>query len=447
MNPNPTKQSIQTAFSSITKPVARSSVNSMKIVMHNEWNRAKLSFIADAWDRAKMSSFGTNGRESVLRWALFGLLFLGLSLPTFLAGPTASQAAQVRVKDISYIDGVRANQLIGYGLVVGLDGTGDTQRVVFTTQSLSAMLLRSGVRVDPSQLILRNVAAVMVTASLPPFANSGARIDVSVSSIGNARSIAGGMLLLTPLNGADGETYALAQGPIQIASESSGGRAGAGSGKHFNSGRVPKGGMVERGVPIQLAANNRLIFRLQEADFTTARRMAVALNQAAGNLGVAPNFASVRDSSTVVLDITGQANNLANFIAQVEALEVTPDVVAKVILNGSTGTVVMGENVRVSTVAVAHGGIDLRIRSRPAAPNPSQEFDADGNPIPVTPAAQAALAAPKRAADKLTVVNEGATLNDVVESLNALGVKPRELVAILQAISAAGALHARLEVL
>jgi flagellar P-ring protein precursor FlgI len=419
----------------------------MKIVMHNEWNRAKLSFISDAWDRAKTSPFGTNGHGSVLRWTLFGLLFFVFSFTTYLAGPSTSRAAQVRLKDIAYIDGVRANQLIGYGLVVGLDGTGDTQRVVFTTQSVAAMLLRAGVRVDPRRLILRNVAAVMVTANLPAFANSGARIDVSVSSIGNARSIAGGTLLLTPLNGADGETYALAQGPIQIGSESSGSRRTMGTGKHFNSGRVPKGGMVERGVPIRLADNKRLIYRLQQADFTTARRMAAVLNQAAGNLGVAPNFASIRDSSTVVLDVTGQANNLANFIAQVEALEVIPDTVAKVILNGSTGTVVMGENVRVSTVAVAHGGIDLRIRARQAVPNPSQEFDADGNPIPANPAALASQEAHRRAADKLTVVNEGATLNDVVESLNALGVKPRELVAILQAISAAGALHARLEVL
>ena len=438
---------IQTTFNEATSPVVKSSVNSMKIAMHNEWNRAKLSFSKDAWDRAETSLTGTPTHSAVLRWALFGLFFLGMSISTFLTAPSA-EAAQVRVKDISYIDGVRANQLIGYGLVVGLDGTGDTQRVVFTTQSLSAMLLRAGIRVDPSQLILRNVAAVMVTANLPPFSSSGARIDVSVSSIGNARSIAGGTLLLTPLNGADGQTYALAQGPIQTGTDGARARSSSGlGGMHYNTGRVAAGGIVERGVPVQLATANKLVLRLQNADFTTAQRMTQALNQAAGNLGVAPNFATTRDSSTVVLDVTGQANNLANLIAQVEAVALTPDAVAKVILNGSTGTVVMGENVRISTVAVAHGGLELRVRSRKPQPqpNPAQNFDANGNPIPAAPASP--VAGTSRAADKLTVVDEGATLNDVVQSLNALGVKPRELVAILQAISAAGALHARLEVL
>jgi flagellar P-ring protein precursor FlgI len=438
-------QLIQTALNDVTPTVTESSANSMKIAMQNEWNRAKLLFSKDAWDRAKTSLTGTNKHSVVMRWALFGLLILGVSFSTFLRAP-AAEAAQVRIKDISYIDGVRANQLIGYGLVVGLDGTGDTQRVVFTTQSLSAMLLRAGVRVDPSQLILRNVAAVMVTANLPPFSSSGARIDVSVSSIGNARSIAGGTLLLTPLNGADGETYALAQGPVQVGNDASRSRVSSGGGgKHYNVGRVPTGGIVERGVPIKLASDNRLVLRLQNADFTTAQRMTQALNQAAGNLGVAPNFASTRDSSTVILNVAGQANNLANLIAQMETISLIPDAVAKVILNGNTGTVVMGENVRISTVAVAHGGLELRVRSRQVQPNPGQQFDANGNPIaaaPVTPAAGTT-----RAADKLTMVDEGATLNDVVQSLNALGVKPRELVAILQAISAAGALHAKLEVL
>lgn len=434
---------LQAAFNSDTHRPETSSRSSVKIAMHNEWNRAKLLFSTDAWDRAKKSSNGTNRLRSVSSWTLLGLFLLSGAAFGFAFAPATTHAAQVRVKDIAYIDGVRSNQLLGYGLVVGLDGTGDTQRVVFTTQSLSAMLQRAGIRVDPSQLLLRNVAAVMVTASLPAYTSPGAHIDVSVSSIGNARSIAGGTLLLTPLNGADGKPYALAQGPLQVVSDM-GGRSGQ-SGKHLNVARVLGGGIVERSVPIELAKGNRLIYRLGRADFTTARRMAQALNGAAGNLGVAPNFATVTSSNTVTLDITGQANNLANFVAQVEVIRLAPDTIARVVVNGVTGTVVMGENVRVSTVAVAHAGIDLRIRTRQAAPNPQQQFDASGNPLPAT---QGQSGAPTlRPADKLTLVNEGASLNDVVKSLNALGVKPRDLVVILQSISSAGALHAKLEVL
>jgi len=356
----------------------------------------------------------------------------------------ASGAHAVRVKDLGHFDGVRKNQLIGYGLVVGLDGTGDTEQAGFSAQSLEAMLSRLGVRVEKGQLLLRNVAAVTVTAELPPFARPGITIDVQVSSIGNARSLVGGTLLMSPLRGANGETYALAQGPVMVGSEAERGQGNRGSRGRLNVGRVPAGAMVEREVKVTLGANGVLRFMLAKPDFRTALNLAEAVNRAlAGTAtvaapppagpgapppaapGTAPATPLARpiDAGDVEIAVpTDWVDRMAAFIATVEGIEVTPDGLARVVVSGTTGAVVLGGEVRLSKVAIAYDGVSLEVLSedRPAARPPT---------------------------DTLKVIEQGATLADVVRGLNKLGVSARGLVDILQALAAAGALHAELEVI
>ncbi len=375
------------------------------------------------------------GARPALRLLPLVVLVAGLLTP-----PTASAS---RLKDIAFVDGVRPNQLLGYGLVVGLDGTGDTQRVGFTRQSLTAMLSRAGVRFDPDKLILRNVAAVMVTATLPPLARPGARIDLTVNSVGNARSLAGGTLLMTSLAGADGNIYAVGQGPLQVGGYSIGGRTGSRLQRnHLNVGIVAEGGLVERTVPVALARDGKLLLRLLHPDFTTAQRVAAGINQRAGDFGAADGFAQVVDAGTVALDVSGRkAETLPDLIAKLEGVEVTPDTTARVVINGRTGTIIMGGQVRLDPVAVAHGGLTLEVRERPFASQP-QPGAAGATAVVPASGVQA-----REERGKLQVVAGAATLAEIVTALNGLGVKPRDLVQILQAVHAAGALHARLEVL
>lgn len=350
----------------------------------------------------------------------------------------ASPAAAERVKDLADVRGVRSNQLIGYGIVIGLNGTGDSDKTTFTIQSIVAMLARNNVRVDPQGLKLKNVAAVMVTADLPPFARSGNRIDVTVSSIGDAKSVSGGTLVVTPLKGHDGNVYAVAQGPLTVGGYS----LGAGGGgqaevkNHPTVARIPDGAIVEREVPVSLAGQQAITLQLRDADFTTAARMAKVLNMNLGGV-----FAHAVDSGTVNVEVPPPyRERLVEFVATLERLEVTPDSRAKVVVNERTGTIIIGQDVRISPVAVAHGNITVSIRTQREGIAPAP-FTA--TPPGVVENTQLDVVEEKRNLIEL----EGASLSDVVEGLNRLGTSPRDLITILQAIKQAGALRADVEVM
>jgi flagellar P-ring protein precursor FlgI len=358
--------------------------------------------------------------------ALFGLWML------------ASVAHAARIKDLADVHGVRPNQLFGYGLVMGLDGTGDSDKTRFTTQSVVSMLSKLGIRVDPRGLKLKNVAAVIVTAELPPFAKPGSTIDVTVSSIGDAKSLTGGTLLVTPLRGHDGQIYAVAQGAMSVGGFSI--QAGSGNAEiknHPTVARIPDGALVEREVPVDIANKTSITLQIKDEDFTTAARMAQVINM---NLG--GNFADAPDAGTVNVQVPPPyQGKVVELMSVIERLEVTPDQVAKVIINERTGTVIMGQDVRISPVAVSHGNITVSIRRKeeavPAAPlTPGGTVKTNNSDIKVTE-------------DKANLIelDEGASLSDVVEGLNRLGASPRDLMTILQAIKEAGALRADLEVM
>ncbi|MFZ5586613.1 MAG: flagellar basal body P-ring protein FlgI [Thermodesulfobacteriota bacterium] len=350
-----------------------------------------------------------------------------------MAGPSAA----ARIKDLATIQGVRGNQLIGYGLVVGLNGTGD-KSVTFTTQGLANMLTRMGVRVPAADIKVKNVAAVMVTADLPPYARLGQRLDVTLSSLGDSTSLAGGTLLIAPLKGLDGNVYAMAQGPVSVGGFSAGGEAASVSKNHPTVGRIPRGALVERELPLDFAQLRSLTVNLNNPDFTTAHRMAGRISQALPELK-----AQALDPSTVRVDLPmAPGFDQVGAMARLEALEVAPDVAAKVVVDERTGTVVMGEQVRISTVAVASGSLSISITETPEV---SQALPfAQGGQTVVVPRTQVQASEQKRA---LAVLNQGASIGDVVKALNALGATPRDLIVILQAIKVAGALQADLEII
>lgn len=355
------------------------------------------------------------------------------------AGPWAAPAmASVRIKDIASFEGVRENMLVGYGLVVGLDGTGDSLRNAnFTRESLVAMLERLGVSTRGNTLNTRNVAAVMVTATLPPFARQGGRIDIAVSAMGDAKSLNGGTLLVTPLVGADGEVYAVAQGALVT-----GGFQAEGAAERLSRGvpttaRMPNGAIVEREVEFALDDLRQVHLALRNPDFTTAERIAAAIN---GHLR--DGLARAIDPATVMLPVpSGHAGRVASLLTEIEQLRVTPDNLARIIIDESNGTIVIGENVRIDRVAVAQGNLTVRVTETPwiAQPEPfSLGMTAE---VPRT-----AVEVDDHADRKLAVLDTGATLDALVAGLNALGVGPRDMIAIIQAIKAAGALQAEIEV-
>ncbi|MGB5616843.1 MAG: flagellar basal body P-ring protein FlgI [Desulfobacterales bacterium] len=356
-------------------------------------------------------------------------------LCALLLWQSAVQAA--RIKDIVDIKGARQNQLVGYGLVVGLFGTGDGKNSVFTSQSLAALLNKMGVTVDPEQLKGNNVAAVMVTADLPPFARAGSQIDVLVSSIGGAESLQGGTLLLTPLRAANGQVYAVAQGPV-----STGGfvvkGASAGVAKNFPTvGRVAGGALVERELSVPFNEKHRLCLALRAPDFTTASRVAAAINAT-----VFDRAASTPDGGTVDVIVPQRyLGNVVAFVSMIENLEVTPDVESKVVINERTGTVIMGETVRISTVAIAHGNLSIQISESANVSQPLPFSDGRTVAIPQTDVAVQEGRSP------IYLMNQGVSIGEVVRALNALGVSPRDLIAIFQALKAAGALQAKLEII
>lgn len=346
-------------------------------------------------------------------------------------------SAQVRIKDIADVEGVRDNQLVGYGLVVGLNGTGDRLRsAVFTRQSLIGVLERLGVntRDQERQLDTRNVAAVMVTANLPPFARPGSRIDITVSTLGDATNVTGGTLLVTPLLGADGEVYAVAQGAVVTGAVSARGAAGSVTRGVPTAGRIANGATVERDVAFRFAQGEVLRLALRNPDLTTARRIADAINRAVGG-----GAATATDPRTVAVSLTGRDS--VALLAQIEQLRVTPDQIARVVIEEASGTIVMGANVRVSTVAIAQGNLTIRITE---APQVSQPNALAGGQTVVVPRTN--IEVDDQAERRLGILRGGVTLEELVRGLNGLGVGPRDLITILQTIKAAGALQAELEV-
>ncbi len=349
------------------------------------------------------------------------------------------QGQAERIKDLASVQGVRENPLIGYGLVVGLDGTGDqTTQTPFTVQSLTNMLSQLGVNLPPgTNLQLKNVAAVMVTASLPPFAKPGQAIDVTVSSLGNAKSLRGGTLLLTPLKGPDGQVYAIAQGNVVVAgagAESAGSRVQV---NHLSVGRVPGGATVERAVPTSVGQDGYIQLELHTTDFGTAKRVSDAVN------AIAPGSAVALDGRVIRVLAPPTPQERVAFLARIEALEVTPvQTAAKVIVNSRTGSVVMNQAVTVGACAVAHGNLAVLVSTEPVISQPAP-FARRGETVQ----AERSDIEIRQEGGRLMMVPAGASLAEVVKALNALGATPQDLVAILQAMKAAGALRAELEVI
>ena len=378
-----------------------------------------------------------------LKFSSAAIRKISIFLPVFfvlIIFDIKSLDAQTRIKDIVDFEGVRENMLIGYGLVVGLNGTGDTlSSSIFTRESLVGMLERLGVNARDDSLKTDNVAAVMVTATLPPFAKQGTRIDLSLSAIGDADSLLGGTLLVTPLVGADGEVYAVAQGPVAVGGVSAGG-AGAEVSKGVpTNGRIASGAIIEREISFDLQGLDTLRISLRNPDFTTARRIAQAINSFVGG-----PIAQSRDSATVSLVVPDNyRGKMVALITDIEQLRVTPDISAKVVIDEQTGIIVMGENVRISTVAIAQGNLTIRITETPQVSQPLP-FSEEGETVTV-PRTQIEIDEDED--KRLSVLSNSVTLQELVDGLNALGIGPRDMISILQAIKAAGALQAEIELL
>ena len=363
-------------------------------------------------------------------------LVVGVLLMAAASGPALALS---RVKDLASIEGVRQNQLVGYGIVVGLNGTGDTlNNIPFTKQSLQAMLERLGVNTRGATMRTQNLAAVMVTASLPPFAAQGTRIDVTVSSLGDAKSLQGGTLLVTPLLGADGEVYALAQGSVAIAGFSAEGDAAKITRGVPTNGRISNGANIEREIAFKLNDARALRLSLRNPDFTTSKRIAAAINDFMG-----ADTAEPTDPATVTIQIPAKYNgNMIRLITEVEQLKVEPDQTARVVVDERSGIIVMGRDVRVSTVAIAQGNLTVTISEQPQVSQPAPLSNGRTAVVPRT-----SLKVDTGDGNKLALVKEGVSLRELVDGLNALGVGPRDLISILQAIKTAGALQADIELM
>ena len=365
-----------------------------------------------------------------------GLVLGGTALPYGEAF-----AATTRIKDIVDIEGVRDNMLIGYGLVVGLNGTGDSlNNSPFTQQSLTAMLERMGVNIRGETLNTGNVAAVMVTATLPPFKNQGSRIDVNVSTMGDSSSLQGGTLLVTPLMGADGSVYAVAQGGLVSSGFSAEGQGASVTQNIPTAARIPNGGLVEKEIDFNLADLNSVRLSLRNPDFTTARRVAERINLRFGDgTAEAENPASVRIRKTGAYD----EQSIVELITELEQLEVLPDQPARIVIDEKSGVIVIGQQVKISTVAVAQGDLTVKIEEEPQVSQPNP-FSENGETVVVP---RTNVAVNEDGVADMAVIEGGITLQDLVTSLNALGISPRDVITILQAIKAAGAMQAEIEVM
>jgi len=343
-----------------------------------------------------------------------------------------------RIKDLANIEGIRQNQLIGYGLVVGLNGTGDTlNNTPFTRQSLQGMLERLGINIRGQQIRTGNVAAVMVTANLPPFATQGTRIDVTASALGDAKSLLGGTLLVTPLLGADGNVYAVAQGALVIGGFQAEGQAAKVVRGVPTVGLLSNGAIIEREIDFSLATLGHLRLALRNPDFTTAKRVAIAINDYMGS-----PIAEPLDPSTVQLTLPQKfPQNLVAMLTEIEQLQVEPDQAAKIVIDAADGVIVIGRDVRVSTVAVAQGNLTVTISETPQVSQPAPLSRGRTVVVPRTSVGVT------EEGKKLAIVQEGVSLQQIVDGLNALGIGPRDLISILQAIKAAGAIQADIEVM
>jgi flagellar P-ring protein precursor FlgI len=364
-------------------------------------------------------------------------LLFAIALTIALAIPAGATS---RIKDIADFEGVRENQLVGYGLVVGLNGTGDTlNNAPFTRQSLRAMLERLGVNTPSAELRTANVAAVMVTANLPPFATQGTRIDITVSALGDADSLQGGTLLVTPLLGADGEVYAIGQGPVAIAGFEAGGAAASITRGVPTTGRIANGALVEREVHFDLAGMSSIRLALRNPDLTTARRMALAINALLGE-----ELAVSTDPGTVQLTLPAHyQTTMVELLTDIEQLLIEPDQTARIVVDESSGIIVLGRDVRVSTVAIAQGNLTVTITEEPQV-SQALPFAENGETVVVP---RTAIDVVEGAETQLGIVEQTVTLRELVDGLNALGIGPRDLIAILHAIKAAGALQADIEVM
>jgi flagellar P-ring protein precursor FlgI len=373
--------------------------------------------------------------DRLLRWVV-GLAFAAASSALWWPLPVA---ASVRIKEVAAVQGVRSNQLMGYGLVVGLDGTGDqATQTPFTTQSLNAMLQQMGVTLPPGvSMQPRNVAAVMITAVLPPFAQPGQNIDVNVSSVGNAKSLRGGTLIATPLKGADGQIYALAQGNLIVGGAGASANGSKVQINHLAAGRIPDGASVERAVPTPLGEGDSLRLGLAASDYATARAVAEAINSAKGE-----GTALALDGRSVRVRMPAAGNERVTFLAEIENLSLElARPAARVVLNARTGSIVINDAVTISACSVAHGNLSVTINTTPSVsqPNPfgqGQTMQTEKSDIAIT-----------QQGGSLINMPVGTKLTDVVKALNALGATPMDLLAILQAMKSAGALHAEIEVI
>ncbi len=364
--------------------------------------------------------------------------WFGMMVAVWLVGAGIALGA-IRIKDIAHVQGIRGQQIIGYGLVVGLNGTGDTQRSTFTLQSVSSMLKRFGINVPQADLRLRNVAAVMVTATVPGFTKQGSDVDVIVSSMGDATSLQGGTLLMTPLSGIDGVVYVMAQGPLSVGGMSVRANGNEIRRNHTAAGRIPGGGVVERTPEMAITKDSTISVVLMEPDFTTATRVADAVN---GKLG--ERAARAEDGASISIRVPQSIRSegrLVEFISSIEVLEVTPDVIAKVVINERTGTIVVGGTVSILSVAISHGGLNIEIESIPMVSQPA--------PFSQGQTVTTQLTAVYAGQDSSTVqaFDGTATVQDVAKTLNALKVTPRDIIAIFQALKRAGALNAELVII
>ncbi|MDD3845773.1 MAG: flagellar basal body P-ring protein FlgI [Syntrophorhabdaceae bacterium] len=382
---------------------------------------------------AILTEKGMTYRERVHRSTIMVCMaFFILAFFLFMAG----MADAARIKEMGYINGARSNQLIGYGLVTGLSGTGDKSNTIFTNQSLANMLETMGIRVDPKTTKVNNVAAVMVTCNLPPFARIGSKIDVTVSSIGDAKSIEGGVLVATPLKGADGQVYAFAQGPMVVGGFLASGQGASVQKNHPTVGRIVNGATIEREVISEEYKGEEIMIALKMPDFTNARRIADRINETFSGI------AHARDAGTVNVTIPGEMRgNPVKFLSIVENLDIKTDMQAKIVVDEKTGTVVIGENVRVSTVVISHGNISVQVKedARVSQPMPFGQ----GRTV-VTPDTQINV---REDRGKFYLLEAGISIRELVNALNATGISTRDVITILQTIKASGALHADLEVI
>lgn len=378
--------------------------------------------------------------ESAYHFICMAMVF-ALIMCSYLISFSEKAGAESRIKDILTFEGVRDNMLMGYGLVVGLNGTGDKlTNNAFTEQSLIAFLERQGVNTRGMPLKTKNVAAVTVTAKLPPFSRTGSRIDVTISAMGDAKDLTGGTLLATPLYGADGEVYSVAQGQVSIGgfkAASDGGNVTVSKGVP-TSGFIANGAIVEKEINFQLNSMPELKMALRNPDVTTAQEVANVINQQVG-----PGLATVTDPGTVTLTVPGSyKDNVTQLLADIERLTVHTDQIAKIVIDESSGTIVMGENVRIDTVAVAQGNLIVKIEETPVVSQPNPLAPESAQTVVAT---QANVVVDDGPGKRMAVLTHGATLKDLVAGLNALGVGPRDLITILQTIKAAGALQAEIQ--